>query len=65
MKEETNMVFEQVLKFKLEIKEVLKKGIIKLTVTERETREKMLTDLFEGLGPNNTPKPPPDTKGMP
>ena len=64
MKEETNMVFEQVLKFKLEIKEVLQVGIVKLSQTERDAREKMLAELFEGLGPNNTAKPPPDTRGM-
>ena len=43
------MVLVQVSKFKDEINEVKKRGIIKLTVKEREEREKMLADLFKGL----------------
>ncbi len=28
-----------------------------MTVEEREDRVKAINDMFEGLGPNNTPKP--------
>lgn len=57
MEEETNTVFQQMLDFKLQIKEVLKKGLIKLTVEEREDRLKAIDDMTEGLGPKNTEKP--------
>ena len=57
MEEETNQVFKKMLEFKLQIKEVLQKGLVKLTVEERESRVKAIDDMFEGLGPNNTPKP--------
>ena len=43
------MVLVQVSKFKDEINEVKKRGIIKLSLNEREEREKMLKELFEGL----------------
>ena len=57
MEEETNKVFKKMLDFKLQIKEVLKKGLIKLTVEEREDRVKAINDMTEGLGPKNTEKP--------
>lgn len=57
MKEETNQVFLKMLDFKKQIKEVLKMGLVKLTVEEREEREKTIVELFDGLGPKNTEKP--------
>jgi len=36
MKAETNQVFQKILEFKMQIKDVLGKGLIKLTVEERE-----------------------------
>jgi len=57
MKQETNQVFAKMLDFKLQIKEVLKKGLVKLTVEEREERVKAVENLFEGLGPKNTERP--------
>ena len=57
MEEETNEVLRKMAQFKLQIKEVMKLGLIKLTVEERESRRKAIADLFEGLGPNNTEKP--------
>ena len=57
MKNETNEVFQMILDFKLQIKEILKVGLKKLTTEEREDRVKAINDLFEGLGPNNTEKP--------
>lgn len=57
MKTETNHVFVEILNFKNQIKEVQTKGLIKLTVEEREDRVKAIDDLFHGLGPENTEKP--------
>lgn len=57
MKNETNEVFQKILDFKLQIKEILKVGLVKLTTDERGDRVKAIDDLFEGLGPNNTEKP--------
>ena len=47
----------KMLDFKKQIKEVLKLGLIKLTVEEREQRVTQIEELFEGLGPKNTEKP--------
>ena len=57
MKEETNNVFRKMLEFKTQIKEVLKLGLVKLSVDERDERVKDIENLFEGLGPKNTEKP--------
>ena len=57
MKNETNQVFGKMLEFKLQIKDVLTKGLIKLTQEERESRVAAIGSLFEGLGPNNTERP--------
>ena len=57
MEEETNEVLRKMAQFKEQIKAVMKLGLIKLTVEEREQRKKAIEDLFEGLGPNNTEKP--------
>ena len=57
MRAETNQVFQKMLDFKLQIKDVLKQGLIKLTSEEREDRVKAIDKLYEALGPNNTEKP--------
>ena len=57
MKEETNNVFRKMLEFKTQIKEVLKLGLVKLSIDERDERIKDIENLFEGLGPKNTEKP--------
>ena len=57
MQNETNQVFQKILDFKLQIKDVLSKGLTKLTTNEREARVKAIDDLMEGLGPNNTERP--------
>ena len=57
MQNETNQVFQKILDFKRHIKDVLGKGLTKLTVEEREDRVKAIEDMMEGLGPNNTERP--------
>ena len=57
MQNETNQVFQKILDFKRQIKDVLGKGLTKLTVEEREDRVKAIEDMMEGLGPNNTERP--------
>ena len=56
MRAETNQVFQKMLDFKLQIKAVLKEGLIKLTSEERNDRVKAIDKLFEALGPSNTEK---------
>ena len=57
MRQETNMVFEKIIEFKLSIKAVLDKGLIKLAEKDRDKRKEMLKELFFKLGPENTAKP--------
>ena len=56
MEDQLEEVFQQVLDFKLEIKDVKSKGLIKMNQKERDARVEMLKTMFEKLSHKVPPK---------